>query len=190
MVFGQFSLTELLTIAKPFIIFLIGMIIYAFFIFKFYRFLARRDIFHIKKREKGEGLHPVLYVLAYIFLYPVIAFLWFIIISILLIFLAKEQAVQNILLISITLITAVRATAYHSEDLSRDLAKMLPFALLGIFLVDITYFSFDSSINMLKMMPSLWRIMVYYLIFIIIIEFVLRIVYSIARPKKKLEKTK
>jgi len=186
MIFEQFSLTELLTIAKPFIIFLVGMIIYAFFIFKFYRFLARRDIFHIKK----GGLHPVLYVLAYIFLYPVIAFLWFIIMSILLVFLAKEQAVQNVLLISITLITAVRATAYHSEDLSRDLAKMLPFALLGIFLVDITYFSFDSSINMLVQLPSLWRIMVYYLIFIIAIEFVLRIVYSIARPKGKPEKKK
>jgi hypothetical protein len=191
----QFTTAEMWAVAKPFIIFVIAMVIYAVFIFKFYRFVGRRDIFHLRKKEKkGSGLHPVLYVLGWIFLYPFFAFVWFIIMSVLLAFLAKEQAVQNILLVSVALITSVRITAYYHEDLSKDLAKMLPFALLGIMLVDITYFSFSASLGMVKQMPALWETMAYYLVFLIVIEFVLRIGHGIwsfwTKPRLLPEKTK
>jgi hypothetical protein len=191
----QFTAAEMWAVAKPFIIFVIAMVIYAVFIFKFYRFVGRRDIFHLRKKEKkGSGLHPVLYVFGWIFLYPFLAFVWFIIMSVLLAFLAKEQAVQNILLVSVALITAVRITAYYHEDLSRDLAKMLPFALLGIMLVDITYFSFSTSLDMVKQMPALWETMAYYLVFLIVIEFVLRIGHGVwslwTKPKLLPEETK
>jgi hypothetical protein len=184
---GNFSFAEMWAIAKPFIIFVIGMVIYAIFIFKFYRFLARRDIFSLKKEGK-KGLHPVVYVLGYIFLYPIFAFIWFIILSVLLAFLAREQAVHNVLLVSVALISAIRITAYYHEELSRDLAKMLPFALLGIMLVDITYFSFSTSVSIVRQMPALWNVMMYYLVFLIVIEFVLRIshgIYSLAKKPKK-----
>jgi len=191
----QFTAAEMWTVAKPFIIFVIAMVIYAIFIFKFYRFVARRDIFHLRKKGKKEsGLHPALYVLGWIFLYPFFAFIWFIIMSILLSFLTREQAIQNVLLVSVALITAVRVTAYYHEDLSKDLAKMLPFALLGIVLVDISYFSFSASLDIVKQMPSLWETMIYYLVFLIVIEFVLRIIHGIwylwTKPRLLPESTK
>jgi len=99
--------------------------------------------------------------------------------SVLLMFLAKSGNVANILLVSVALVAAVRATAYYNEDLSRDLAKMLPFALLGVFLVDISYFSFSNSIELVKQMPSFWKTMAYYLGFVIALEFVLRIGHGI-----------
>lgn len=34
------------------------------------------------------------------------------------------------------LVTSIRITAYDSEDLSRDLAKMMPFGPLGVLLVE------------------------------------------------------
>jgi hypothetical protein len=82
-------------------------------------------------------------------------------------------------LVSIALVSAIRVAAYYSEDLSRDLAKMLPFALLGIYLVDQSYFEFEVSLELLKSVPEYWRLLVYYFAFIIALEFVLRILHNI-----------
>ena len=94
--------------------------------------------------------------------------------------LSKTQDVGNILLISMTLVAAVRATAYYNEDLSRDLAKMLPFALLGIFLIDISFFSLQASIETIKLLPSMWKPMIYYFIFVVGFELLLRILSGIS----------
>ena len=92
-----------------------------------------------------------------------------------------KSAANNILLVSIALVSTVRIAAYYNEDLSKDLAKMQPFALLGIFLIDISYFSFSASLEVIKQIPSFWKIMIYYLIFAIVLEFILRIGSGIIR---------
>lgn len=181
------SLNEGLAIIQPVTIFVVGMMIYSFFIFKFYRFVARRDIFKpaskIKEGFKKSGANRffsyVAYIFKHIFLLPILVFFWFACFSVILAFLSKQEGAQMVLLVSIALIATIRVMAYYNEDLSKDLAKMLPFALLGIFLVDISYFSIETSINAISQIPSLWNIMVYYLIFLIVLEFVLRILYGI-----------
>jgi len=194
-----FSISEAYSVLKPLVLFVAGMVIYSIFIFKLYRFVARREIFKLnlqKYSESGLGwlkklLSAVFYVIEYILLFPVFTFFWFIIFSVLLSFLAREQIVQNVLLVSIALVSSIRVAAYYNEDLSKDLAKMLPFALLGIFLVDISYFSFGNSLEIIKQIPSFWKIMVYYLIFAIILEFILRMSHGIFRftePEEKKEK--
>ena len=50
-----FSLAEGLSLYKLLAIFVLGMIIYSMFIFKFYRFVARRDIFKNTNKDK-EGV--------------------------------------------------------------------------------------------------------------------------------------
>ncbi len=117
----------------------------------------------------------------HIFFLPILIFFWFVVLSVILAFLSKEQGAQIVLLLSIALIATIRVMAYYNEDLSKDLAKMLPFALLGIFLVDISFFSIDSSIASLSQIPALWNIMIYYLIFLIILEFVLRLLFGILK---------
>jgi len=182
-----FSLNEGLEIIQPVSLFVIGMIIYSFFIFKFYRFVARRDIFKsASKRLDGsqkQGAEKFfgyfIYVFKHIFLLPILVFFWFTCFSVILAFLSRQEGAQMVLLVSIALIATIRVMAYYNEDLSKDLAKMLPFALLGIFLVDISYFSIETSINAIKQIPALWNIMVYYLIFLILLEFVLRILSGI-----------
>jgi len=57
---------------------------------------------------------------------------------------------------------------------------MLPFALLGIYLVDQSYFEFEVSLELLKSIPEYWTLLVYYFVFIIALEYVLRILYNIA----------
>ncbi len=183
--------SEAWTFLKPLLLFVIGMAVYAIFIFKLYRFVARRDIFKLNLRQYSKSKYPafqkflagIFYAVEYILLFPLFSFFWFAVFTVLLTFLAREQTIQNILLVSIAIVSAIRVTAYYNEDLSKDLAKMLPFALLGIFLVDISFFSLAQSWGVIQQIPSLWKALLYYLVFVIILEFILRIGYSLFRKK-------
>jgi hypothetical protein len=178
-----FNISEAYNILGSLGILLLEMVIYSIFIFKFYRFLSSRDIIKVDySRYSNVGLRFIRwigYLLQNIFLFPVIVFFWFAILAMLLGFLGKHQTTESILLVSIALVSAIRIAAYYSEDLSRDLAKMLPFALLGIYLVDQSYFEFEVSLELLKSVPEYWRLLVYYFAFIIALEFILRILHNI-----------
>ncbi|MDA1220204.1 MAG: hypothetical protein O2909_12325 [Chloroflexi bacterium] len=189
--YAGFSINDGLTFLMPLTVFAVGMAFYAIFIFRFYRFLSRRDIFRLdfSKYEKARlkfirsVLHLVFYVLKYLILFPFVAFFWFAVLTVLLLFLAKNQTVETILLVSIAVVSAVRVTAYYDEDLSRDLAKILPFALLGVFLVDLSYFSLPTTIENMQYTLTQWRIMVYYLAFAIVLELVLRITTPLIKSR-------
>lgn len=188
-VIAGFNQTEAFIVLKPFAIFLVGVVIYSIFIFKFYRFLARKDIFELNLDRYNTAKHPsphkilsvIFYVVKYVLFFPIFAFFWFVVLTVLLSFLSKDQTIQQVLLVSIAVVSAIRITAYYNEDLSKDFAKMLPFALLGIFLVDKSYFSFPETCAKLYEIPSQWNAMFYYLVFIIVLEFLLRVSYSMRK---------
>ncbi len=172
------------TVLAPLVVFVLSMTFYSIFIFKFYRFLARKDIIRLDLYKKGHGsghwmlksfLAVLYYIVEYIVLLPVFIFFWFAFLALLLTFLAKNQTLDTILLVAIAVVGAVRMTAYYSEDLSKDLAKMLPFALLGVLLVDLSYFNVANSFEIVKQVPEYLDILVYYLGFIVALEFVLRV---------------
>lgn len=179
----EFSLSEALDVLKPLAGFVFGIVLYAVFIFKFYRFLAKRDILKLDlSRYVGRTARLgkfVIYVLENILLFPVIVFFWYAVLVVLLSLLAKNQTPESILLVSIALVGAVRATSYYSEDLSKDLAKMFPFALLGVYLVDQSFFELSVSLEVLRGMPDRWDLIAYYLVFTVALEFVLRIGHGI-----------
>jgi len=180
----------------PFILFVLGMVIYSVFIFKFYRNLAKKNIFSLDLEQYNRSSHPffkklislIIYIIKYFLLFPIVGMFWFLFLTILLVFLSKQD-ISNILLVSIALVSSVRITSYYNEDLSKDLAKMLPFALLGVFLVDINYFSFSTSVYALYQLYDFIQTIFYYLLFLIIIEFVMRILSSLfhKRNNKKEE---
>lgn len=179
---SSLSLTEAYTLLIPLLGFMIIMGLYSVFIFKFYKFIARKEIFKSDPRKKdtesstlGKIFHSIIYTIKYIMFLPLLTFFWILILAIILSFLSKNNQPQTILLISIALVGVIRTISYFSEDLAKDLAKMLPFALLGIFLVDISYFSLPSSLESIYNLIFLWKTMIYYLIFIVIMEWVLRI---------------
>lgn len=190
------NFADAIEILKPLTFFVIGMVIYSIFIFKFYRFIAKRDIVSISLEKYKDAknsffkklFYNILYVIKYLFFTPIIIFFSFVVLTIILSFLAEGLTIETILLTAIALIGAIRITAYHDEDLSRDLAKMLPFTLLGIFLVNVSYFSMPTVIELLKDIPSKLSLLVYYFVFIVIIEFVARMIFSITIkifPKKE-----
>ena len=173
-----FSLSETIILWKPLIIFVIGVAIYSIFIFKFYRFLARKKIFELNIHEYDIhiGLKKFLYAVEYIILFPVVVFFWFIVMSLLLTIISVTQTIQNILFISVAFVSVVRVASYYNEKLSKDLAKLVPFALLALFLIDASYISWNNSIFMINQLPSVWRTLVYYLFFVIFLEAFLRLV--------------
>ncbi len=181
---------EAYNVVKPLMLFVIAMSLYAIFIFKFYRFLAKRNIIEFKLSQYNRANHWALktvfglifYLVEYVMLLPIFIFFWFGFLATLLVFLAKNQPIENILLVAIAVVGAVRATAYYNEDLSKDLAKMLPFALLGVLLVDISFFNLIESIDMLKTITNHIPLLLYYLGFIVLLELVLRIIYLVSYP--------
>lgn len=190
------SFNEYMALVTPLIFFIIGIVIYAVFIFKFYRFLARRDILKLNLPQYSEGfggfietaVSTLFYLVETIILTPLFVFFWFAVMALLLILLSKTQSPQTILLTSVAIVTAVRITAYYNENLSQDLAKLIPFALLAVLLADISYFSIESSLAIARQIPSLWKPLLYYLFFVIALEFILRALTGIAlllSPKKE-----
>ena len=187
---AELNLAEALVVWKPLMFFVFGMAIYAIFIFNFYRFVGRKDLFELnleryeqsKLRALRMTLHFFSYVGKYLILFPVVAFAWFVILTTLLSFLAKQQSIDSILLIAMAVLSAIRITAYYNEDLSRDLSKILPFALLGVFLIDLSYFSLASSVIALQQALLSWELIIYYLGFVIALEFIMRITTPILKP--------
>lgn len=184
----QFSLDKVLSgdlsAFMPLFYLIIMIAIYSIVIFHFYRFIARRDCFKPSERKHTK----LIGFLKYFFLFPFVAVLFFIGFSLMLLFLAKDIDVGVVLSTSFAIILAIRITAYYNEDLSRDVAKMLPFALLGIFLVSPGYFNQDALMDKINSMPDFISLCIQYIFFMIIVEWILRVMLTIRYailPKKE-----
>ena len=176
--------------------YVVGMCIYAIFVFKYYRFVASKDMFGLDLSRFEERsfrwarsiLHVILYAVKYLMVFPVFAFFWFAVITLILAFLAKDQSFFETLLVALATVSAIRVTAYYDEDLSRDLAKILPFAVLAIFLIDASFFSIRESLDILKEAGDYSEKIVYSLAFLVLLEIVLRLLNGIITAFSRLAK--
>jgi len=145
----------------------------------YYKQLARRDLFEIPKlnlkSKFANVLDRIIYFLKYLFIFPVYSFIWFLVFSFLLFVLSKSRPIEDILFLGIIVVAATRIGAYVSEKLAEDMAKLLPLTLIAIFLIDpkaVTLETITSSLPvLLQQIPRVAK----YLLFIITIEWLLRI---------------
>ena len=188
-IFGNgLNLQEAMDLLWPLSIYVLGIAGYGILVFKYYRFVASRDMFELDlSRYEGVSLRwlrsllqVTLYVVKYLILFPVFAFFWFAVLTLVLAFLSKGQEFSQTLLIAVATVSAIRATAYYDEDLSRDLAKILPFAVMGVFLINTSFFSISESLNTLNEASEYNEHILYYLLYLIALEFVLRIAVGVA----------
>ncbi|HLC62588.1 MAG TPA: hypothetical protein VJI52_06235 [Candidatus Nanoarchaeia archaeon] len=159
----------------------------------YYKQLARRDLFEIPKLNMQTKfvnfLDRAIYFLKYLLIFPVYSFIWFLIFSFLLFVLSKSRSIEEILFLGIIVVAATRMGAYISEKLAEDMAKLLPLTLIAIFLMDpkaVTLDTFISSFNsILLQLPKVAK----YLLFIIVVEWLLRVFHwtftSIKKPKSQ-----
>ena len=167
--------------------YVLGMAAYTVFVFKFYRFVAARDMFRLDLSRYQEArfrwlrrvLHVVMYVAKYLVIFPAFAAFWFAVLTLILTFLSRDRAITDILLIALATVTTIRATAYYDEDLSRDVAKILPFAVLALFLIDASFFNIRQSLEVLRDANDVRETILYYLLFLIAVEFALRLLLSV-----------
>ena len=163
------------------------IVIYAIFIWKFYKFLARRNIIELNLSQYNRTAHPTLnkifasglFLLEYLIITPILVFFWFSILAVALLLLSKSQSVDQILLISAAIVAAVRLASYYSQDLAKDLAKMFPFTVLAVFLLDPQFFVFEKFIERFSEISPLLSNILIYLIFIIALEIIMRSLFTI-----------
>ena len=180
----ELNIYDALDLLRPVSVYIGGMVVYAVFVFTFYRFVASRDVFALDLSKYEESryawlrsfLQVIMYIAKYIILFPVFAFFWFAVITLILAFLAKNQSFSDVLLMGLATVGTIRVAAYINEDLSRDLAKMLPFAVLGIFLINTSFFTITDSLTILNESINFADNIIYYLLFLIALEFALRLI--------------
>ncbi|MFH1182561.1 MAG: hypothetical protein V1702_06385 [Candidatus Woesearchaeota archaeon] len=191
---AQLSMEEAKSFTYPLVLLTAGFVIYSLFIFTFYRFLAHKDVFQLKLQQyKGhfagieEFFGVVLYIAEYIVILPLFIFFWFLVMVLMVAALSEAKSPELILLMAMSMVAATRVVAFISNDLANDMAKLLPFVLLGIFVIDIRYFDFNTYIATLMQFPALWETILYYLAFTMILEMLLRLFYGIYCWRSKKE---
>ena len=156
---------------------------YSVFIFYFYRYLAKKNLIELNFEQYNQYSNPTLvkffavifYIAEYIILLPILTSFWFTTFAVLILILSEGIPTAGILLISAALIASVRITAYISENLSKDLAKMLPFTLLAIAITNPSFFTISALFSRIQEIPLLFSNLPYYFLFIVVIELTMRI---------------
>jgi hypothetical protein len=183
----------------PIILAVIAIAVYSGFVFLFYRFLARKDILtlDLSKFEKNYSgkfrlyFRIVFHIGLYIVLIPILIAFWTLILAMILTLFASDPDHARNALIATAVVGAIRILSYWTEELSRDVAKMLPFAVLGVFLVDSTAVHIDSIISLIESWPELANSWWNSLILLSILEVILRAInglYNFFWGKRQLKK--
>ncbi|MCV0431381.1 hypothetical protein [Nitrosopumilus sp.] len=162
-----------------------GMVVYGIFIWNFYRFLARREMIPLpltKYQTDGKKITSIAsYVIKYVIVFPFVVLVWFIVYSTFLFFMAPDLPRDIVFLVVISLVVTVRISAYYKEDLAKDFAKLIPFALLGIFLTSNIFFTTEQLIDRLDdFIPFIGKI-IGFIVYAILVEAILRILFLIKR---------
>jgi len=166
------------------IIFLVVIItLFCIFIWKIYTIISKKNLLELNLKQYNKASHPIfekslgvlLYFIEYIIIFPFFVFFWFLIFNIFLILLTKGIEVQAILMISAIIIIAIRATAYYKEELSKDLAKLLPFTLLAVAITQKGFFNFEEILGRFSQIPLFLNNILGYLAIIVLIEIILRV---------------
>ena len=175
------------TALRPLALFAVGVTVYGVFVFHFYRLLARKDILDLNLSKHNEARHPVLrktfalvfYMFKSLLVFPLFVFFWFLVMAGLLFLMGRNQSMDSVMLAAMGVVAAIRICSYYNTALSTDIAKILPFALLGIVLIDNSLIRIPDPTDSLQLAALELETMVYYLGGVVAMEFVLRIVSGI-----------
>lgn len=177
---GDYQLIAVILIYVGFILF------YSLFIFKFYRILANKNIIPLNLSQYNHSEHPVLkkvlavilYLIEYIVILPFLVLFWFVIFSVFLLILSGNHDTQSILLIAAVMIMATRIASYINHELAKDMARIIPFGLLTIFILEANFFDFQGIFDKLIKIPSFSRQIFFFIMVILIVELLSRVLLS------------
>lgn len=183
---SSLSFSEFVTTIEPLVFFVIGLIIYTLFVFKFYKSIARKDLIKLDLGDGRAELKSVkptkiilINALENFILTPVAVIFWVGVITTMLMLLAENYTAGTLLITAISAVAVIRVSSHYDEALSEDLAKLLPLTLLALLLFDASTFSIGNTLAIAGQLPGLWKSLVYYLMFAIALEIVMRFIQTI-----------
>jgi hypothetical protein len=182
----------------PTLMAIIAIAVYSGFVFMFYRILAKKDLLTLDLSKYADDfggkvkkyLRSILFVIQYIVVIPIMIAFWTLVLAVILTLLSDSSDHARNALIATSVVGAVRILAYWTEDLSRDVAKMLPFAVLGVYLVSSTSVQWSEFKELLESLPELAKSFFSSLVLLAILETILRIVSTLRRIRAKRWKRK
>lgn len=180
------------------LIFTVGLFVYAVFVLHFYKTLSKRDLFkldlskytlpRIKHKTLGQIWEFLKYILKYGIFFPIYISVWFLMLSLFLLLLSKDITTTHILMTSIVVVSATRLASYYNEELSVDLAKLIPLALLAILITSPGFFLMETTIERLSVIPTIIPEIVQFITFSVLLEWALRFLYLIRRGLSKMKR--
>jgi len=157
--------------------------IYAIILWKFHKFITKKNILSLNLSKYNYSNHPilskifalVLFVLEYIIILPFIIFVWFAAFGTVILLLSGNRSLDSILILAAATISAIRILAYYKEELSQDVAKLMPLTLLVIFISNPDFSSLSHIAENIIQLPKFFVQITYYFILIASLELILRL---------------
>lgn len=172
---GNFSLLDATFSLFPLTVFALSMIIYCVFIYKLYKLVSTKDIIRISMGGGHKTLHRIAYGLEYIFLFPIVSFVWFFVMAVILASFSTASSIGTVFMMSMATLATIRVTAYYEEELAQDIAKLVPLALLAVFLTELSISQPNSIFLVINELQLFRETLVYYFLFIVGLELILRL---------------
>ncbi len=109
---------------------------------------------------------------------PILIILWFTGLAFVLLLIAKDLSINEVVLISAATIGAIRILAYFKVEISKDLAKLFPLIALSLFLLSPGEFSLEKIFSQVTELPILLNNIILYIFVVVAIEIVLRVIFT------------
>lgn len=180
--------TELATL----VVYGVGIALYTLAVIALYVPMSTRMMFARRFGDKAIATPGRRF--AYVLFFPLISFLFFLLVAGSMAFLAGEISEQDeggldhrsIMTISMAVVLAIRICAYFSEEAAKDLARVMPLGLLGVILVTNELSDLQASLQNLRAFADEVELLALFFLVVVILEFLLRAIYEVlGRPKSR-----
>lgn len=155
--------------------------LYALFVWKLYKFIATKNFLgkYFDKITKSQNSISIklIHFLEYIIISPFLVFFWFIAFSIFILLLTNisiTDGISTILIIATIIVATTRMSAYYNEELAQEIAKILPFTLLAIAIINPDFLNIERVLTRLGGITLIFKGMLFYFLLIFILETILR----------------
>lgn len=146
------------------LLFTFGIAAYSIIIWRFYKQVS-------KVKPFGEYQAPLwIEIGLYLFTLPLFTFLWFFMMTLFIVAMAEVEDVVFLISISAAMVGATRIAAYIDEGLAENIANLMPFILLAIFVLSPQLLSIDLIKERLFSIPSHLGLIFRYLVFLVGLE--------------------
>jgi hypothetical protein len=167
------------------LIFSLIIVAYSLFVWKTYRLISKKNILALNLKKynnlQNASIHKILasiiYFLENLFISPLVIIFGFVAFSLFILFLTEGLPLETILIISSVIIASVRMISYipvYGEKAAQEVAKLLPYTLLGVAIVRGGFLNFQQLLDSLGRIYLMFGDILIYLSFLIILESILR----------------